>query len=313
LLYLIKLMLWKRGGIVIDDPQSLLLLVSFAFFSLLTIGSVQHQDRTRKEFMPGYKVMGLVMSFSGLVLLIVIGGLLLILPYLPAAAQTGYDLVRFVGRPLLELFVSVLRFIFSPRSSREEPPSSSKGLSPESGMDIPSEPSWLIDVIAHLSLALSAIVALAGFGLLLWLLVRWLWSRSPGRARHRSDFGWREVLLLMRSIWRSMRRMGITLASLFHSKDKNSRFYFPALTQWGRRSGLPRHIWETPLEYGRRLQHRFPVVGLEIDTIIAVYNQDLYGGLPARGPKIEKARQAWRKIRSPMLWGRRLGNWFKPV
>ena len=52
---------------------------------------------------------------------------------------------------------------------------------------------------------------------------------------------------------------------------------YAKLLNWGRRSGLPHLLAETPMEYGCRLRQRFPSMRSEIGMIIDAFNHEVYG------------------------------------
>jgi hypothetical protein len=84
---------------------------------------------------------------------------------------------------------------------------------------------------------------------------------------------------------------------------------FTALLSWGRHSGLPHFLSETPREYGLRLKNRFPSLKKEIESIIEAFNQQVYGELILNEQQLAIAESAWRRLRSPFYWPSRLKTW----
>jgi hypothetical protein len=84
---------------------------------------------------------------------------------------------------------------------------------------------------------------------------------------------------------------------------------YRALLDWGRYSGLPHRLTETPLEYGSRLKHHFPAVQHEIELIIEVFHQEVYGELILNTRQFTMAHQALQRLRSPLHWSSRLKSW----
>ena len=85
---------------------------------------------------------------------------------------------------------------------------------------------------------------------------------------------------------------------------------YGTLLRWGKRSGLANRNSETPLEYGRRLKQQFNAVAAEIDLIIFSFNLHVYGEMVCEGQEVAHARQALKRLQSPMLWPKRFKLWF---
>ena len=85
---------------------------------------------------------------------------------------------------------------------------------------------------------------------------------------------------------------------------------YAALLTWGRHSGLPYFLSETPAEYGLRLKYRFPSLKTEIELIIEAFNQEVYGEIILDSEQCAIAQFAWRRLRSPLHWPSRLKTWF---
>jgi hypothetical protein len=84
---------------------------------------------------------------------------------------------------------------------------------------------------------------------------------------------------------------------------------FTALLSWGRHSGLPHFLSETPREYGLRLENRFPSLEKEIESIIEAFNLEVYGEIILNDQEWAIAESAWRRLRSPFHWPSRLKSW----
>ena len=97
---------------------------------------------------------------------------------------------------------------------------------------------------------------------------------------------------------------------LMKPRGKGAVQLYTALLRWGRRSGVPQFSSETPREYGSRLKRRFPTVKREVASIVEAFNQTVYGRIVLKDRKLAPAQAAWRTLRSPLLWGRRLKTWF---
>lgn len=73
---------------------------------------------------------------------------------------------------------------------------------------------------------------------------------------------------------------------------------------------MPRFRCETPLEFGSRLKHLFPVLRKEVESIIDLYNQEVCGGIAAGSRELTNGMRAWRQLRSPVHWVNRFKVWF---
>jgi hypothetical protein len=82
------------------------------------------------------------------------------------------------------------------------------------------------------------------------------------------------------------------------------------MLRWGRRSGLPAVVSETPLEYGIRLIQRFPQLHTEIEMIIEAFNREIYGQMSINKESLNRIQLARRRMRNPRYWPTRMRTWF---
>ena len=61
---------------------------------------------------------------------------------------------------------------------------------------------------------------------------------------------------------------------------------YGALLGWAGRSGFPHDRSETPLEFGTRLNGRFPALKPPIELIIGAYNREVYGETALGGARL---------------------------
>lgn len=310
LLFLTKFLVWHKGGFEIADPLASPLLIAFMLFSLLTIGMARHQVSSRQQFISGHKTVGMMVSAIVVILLFSTGLLVLFLPYLTAMAEIGYTILKTVGAPIGTVMLAIVRFMFMPRRMRPDPPSASSGSEADLAGSTP-ESSWWVELVEKIvgygAAAVAIAVLVAGATVGLWLLARWLWSRTPTTPQKKAGFGWRTAWLML---WSAMVRFIEDLwkffGTLVNGPPRTCARFFSALTTWGRRSGVPRRVTETPLEYGMRLTRRFPHLGDEIGTIVALFNLEIYSARGFNHDARSAAAGAWRRLRSPRHWGRRL-------
>jgi hypothetical protein len=282
----------------------------FFIFSLLGIGLVRSQTASPRDFLPGYQGIGVILSFATVVLLLGAGLVLFFLPYLTLAADTGYGLLKTAAKPLGPVFVAILRFIFMRGTNLPEPASGPTG-GGAGEFTTPAESSWWMELLEKiLAWVFGGIV---GFTVLiisclaLFFFFRWLLSRSPVSQR-------RQPTRYLISLW--LERLRILLASRWTWIIRKAKGYegavqlYTALRIWGRHSGLPHLLSETPIEYGLRLKHRFPSLKGDIELIIRATNQEVYGEIALTDRKRVEAKSAWHRLRSPRHWPSRLVSWF---
>jgi len=310
LLFLTKFLLLVKGGIQIEDPVSQFFLFPFFVFSVLAIGLVRNQSTTQRDFLPGYQGIGVILSFIVVVILFGTGLVLFFLPYLTLAAETGYGLLKTAAKPLGPILVSILRFIFLHGSLQPDKPSP-----PTRGgignFVSPTESSWWVvlleKIFAWVFGGVFGLMVLVISGLALFFLFRWLLSRTPIAQRKQGAghpiLWWIERLrVFLLSCWRWIIRRG--------KGHKGAVQLFTALLSWGRHSGLPLFLSETPREYGLRLKDRFPSLKREIESIIEAFNQEVYGEIILNEQQLAIVESALRRLRSPFNWPSRLKTWF---
>jgi len=310
LLFLTRFLLLVKGGIKVEEPVSQLLLFSFFIFSLLAIGLARNRSTATRDFLPGYQGIGLILSFAVVVLLFSIGLILFLFPYLTAAAEIGHVIIKRIADPLGPILVSVIRFLFMHGTIRPEK-NSSQAEERISDLVSPGESSWwteLIEKILGWGLGMIlGLILLIIFSLAIFYLLRWLFSRTSVSQK-------RPSLWYLVSLWASRFRSFLVfcwwkIVRRVKGYEGSIQLY-AALLSWGRHSGLPHFISETPAEYGQRLQYRFPPLKREIKLIIEAFNQEVYGEIMLDSEQRTIAQFAWRRLRSPLHWPSRLRTWF---
>jgi len=309
-LLLTKFLLLVRGGIDIQDPTTELLLFPFFVFSLLAIGMARNRSSAQRDFLSGYQGIGVIVSFTVVVLAFGAGLVLLFLPYLSLAADMGYGVLKSAAAPLGPILVSIIRFLFIHSRSRPgtASPSSSGG---EAEFVSSTDSSWWTELFEKVFswgfLGLGVLIALILCGLGMWYLFRWLFSRTT--KSRKTQIQWSLISLWAALLW----------SALLHFWDKIVRRVkgyrsavqlYSALLNWGRHSGLPNFLSETPTEYGVRLRHQFPTLNREIGLIAETFNKEVYGEILLDEQQFTMAKLAWRRLRSPIHWPSRFKSWF---
>jgi hypothetical protein len=309
-LFLVKSLLHIRGGIEVRDPTPVLLLFPFFIFSLLAIGLARNRSSERRDFLAGYRGVGVLVSFTMVVLAFGAGLVLLFMPYLSAGAEAGYGVMKSATGPLVPILARVLNFLFLGARSRQDPSSFSAGMD-EAELVSSGEISWWGELVERVlgwglfGLGLLIGLILCAFGA--WYLLRWLFSRTA--KEERKHIHWQLALGWAQSLWAAL-GMRLQRAVRRLKGFRDAAQLFRALLKWGRRSGLPYLSSETPSEYGTRLREKFPSLTGEINGIIEAFNLEVYGELDLNDEQITLAKLSWRRLRKPRYWPARLKFWF---
>ena len=313
-LLLFKLMLLFKGGLELHEPFADFLFFPFFIFGLTAIGLARNRSDVQRDFLSGYRGMGVIVSFTAVVFLFVSGVALLFLPYLTLAAEMGYGVIKEVSQPLGPIIATVLRFLFMHGRKREAMTSQGSG---ESEVDfVPSgeSSSWWVELLEKIGLwgamGLFVMLGLVVAGFAIWYLTKWLFSRT---ARDKEPEGFWSLLVLWASnAWGLLTSL---MDKIIRGRKgpKEAIQYYKALLGWGRRSGLPHLLNETPTEYSLRLSLRFPGVKKETGLITEAFCREVYGNRVPDARQLSRARIASHKMRSPLHWPFRLKSWFLPT
>jgi hypothetical protein len=309
LLFLIKLVLLEKGGIKIEDSVFEFMIFPFFIFSLSAIGLARKQESFQKNFISGYQGLGVILLFV-MAILIFGGGLtLFFLPLMSLAAESGYGILKITAKPLGFILVQVIRFLFMGHSLRPEKPSPQPPEGIE-GLNPPAGGGWLPEFIEKivswgLWIALGLILILA-FSLAMYYLLRWLFSKTPASSPKKESL-WFWILSWLKRFRDFI--LSLPKKVIFGKQGYQGaiRIYWTLLS-WGRHSGLPHFLNETPNEYGQRLNRQFPKLQGEIDSVIEAFNLEFFGGIQLGKEQLAKPLSAWQRLRSPLLWPSRLKN-----
>jgi len=311
-LYLLEWLLLSRGGIQSPDPLAKYLIFPYFLFSVFAIGLARNRNNERREYLAGHRGVGIISTVLAALALMGTAIFMLFLPVFTAAAETGYAVIKGVAAPLGPVVVGVLRFLFMGRKPLSRNGASSGEESLSQPLPLPTgESSWWEEILEGVLMwssfglvgtALLVLMAVGG-----WALARWLLSRT---SRTEAGRGGGNCL----SFWlETMRGFLYSLRERFHARGKKSRQaprLFAWLRAWGRRSGVPPLLSETPGEYGARLKQRFPALKAEVDFIIDTYHKEVYGKGSSSEEHWNRAGIIRRRLISPVYWPSRLQSWF---
>ena len=305
LLLLIKFMVQEKGGIRLEDAVTRYLLLAFFTFSLIAISLSRNQNDVQKTFRPGYHGIGILLCFFSVVLIAGAVLIVLSLPYLTLMADSAQSVLKETTGPMGPVLVNIIRFLLSLGGYRSgsgiQVTGGSNGdqLYPDAEIGAPPVIGWIL-------LGGIGLFALGLCGYLIHLLVRWLLKRNTlDKSKHQPMDLLSELLSMIgaicRWVWNGLR-------FLFKRIDSATAIY-AGMLRWGRRSGVPAVLAETPIEYGSRLSHYFPALKEEIEMIIDTLNLEVYENVVIDERRLARIRFARHKMRSPRHWLLRLRGW----
>lgn len=313
-LFIVRWLVRANGGPELAGPEGEWLLASFFTFALFAVGLARLRGAGETRFAAGRRGLGALLGVAVSVVCLGTASTLFFLPYLATAAATGYGALRTVGGPASALFLQLLAFLFTGRRA----PSAAAGGAAAQGLQLRWAPgtssgggAWDAFVQATLQWGIGAVLVVAlgvVVGVGAWKLVRWLLSRTSlpevGASEGIRRFSWKAfALFLLRLAGRFLpRQQGRLTASGLYAE----------LRAWGLRGGVAASVSETPLEYGGRLSRQFPVARREIDLIVDLHVQEVYGGRTFGGTQLATAARARGRLSSPLLWPQRLRSWLSP-
>ena len=306
-LFIAKSLLLIKGGIVVADSAPVLLLFPFFIFSLLAIGLVRNRSSERRDFLAGYRGIGVLVSFTMVVLAFGAGLVVYFMTYLSAAAEAGYGVLKSAAGPLGPVLVRILLFIFGKQMQQEQGPFSPATDRDETPYIPAGEKSLVQEILGWGFIGLGLLIGLIVCALAVWFLLRWLLSRTA--KRERKAIHWQPVFLWVQRLWAAL-GMGINQVLQWLQGYRDAVQLYRAFLKWGRRSGLPHLLSETPDAYGLRLKKRFPALAAEIGGIVEAFNLAVYGEVTLDDAQMIRTRSSWKKLCSPRYWPARLKSWF---
>ena len=302
------------GSMNLSFPRSEVSIIYYFLFSMFAISLAKNLGSSKTKYSHQFSGTSLVLTFILVVLLIGSWVVLFFLPQLYSAAQAGYHVLKIVSKPLGNLLLKIILFLFSGYGKR----TANVGTTSSGDAGIPmiesSEPAWwahLLEwVITWGGIILLSLVVIIASGWLLWSLWKWFSTKTEVDTERKGFF---EELLLwflhLFSLGKKVLYKMLGLLKNIRRKQETISVLFQKLCRWGRSSGLPRESSKTPLEYGRYLTHFFPDSQPDIQLIIQSFNQEIYGKKSIQVEQWRKAKKAWQHLSSPTKWPLRL--WVK--
>ncbi len=261
------------------------LTIPFFIFGILALGSVKAEEGRRGGL--SRRSRGSMTAAAAAVFLLGALAIILLLPALFEPAKAAAEGLKQASGFVFKVLADILVWLFSGKRKAVAAETVSEGFKPppmaeEAGNEMPSVVMWI--VVGFLSL-----LALAILLLLLWLLIRFLGSRTRKRQvtdRSASIFFWLKALLaaMLRLIAR-LRRLARRRARLSPALEAYRR-----LLAAGRAGGEPRKPSETPREYALRLDATFEAARGRALPIAHALEKEVYGGAAPADSAEETAR-----------------------
>ena len=303
MLLLVKLLMAVKGGVLPMTHSTIGPFFVFMVCGLAAMGLVSRGSAgVERSVIAGFKGAGVAAGFALMIVLLGSGLFIAFLPFLQATAETGSDWLKAGARPVGQGLIVVLRFLLTGGFCgwiRQMPESSSTGNEQPSMVPSGEGEGTATVFVLYIILGIILLILLAAGGFLLHRLARWLFAKT---AEEKAPRGIKALMAaVVAFIQRFLRIMG------GQGKEKAagtaaSRNFYNRLLRWGRFSGLRHACGETPREYARRLSHRFPRIRQEVALIVHLHDAALYGAIPPGRHQIARAKQALRRMRSPLLW-----------
>jgi len=310
-LYLLEWLFLERGGIQTQDPIARFLIFPYFLFSIFAIGLARNRDNEQSEILADYRGARTISTIVVTLVLVGTAFFLLLQPFFACVAETGYAFMKEAAGPLGPVAVEILRFlIIGRRTSGYDGASSGAAGDSQPPPVFPDETAWWEEILealvrwGYLGLIGSALLVLAVAGV--WVLVRWLLSRTPSGETGQGKGGFRFIRI--EKIWALLTGLRRRILARVWGPRRASRL-FARLLAWGRRSGVFRLPGETPGEYGTRLKGRFPDLAEQIELMIDLYHGEVYGRRRMTEGQWTAAGSAWRQLRNPVYWPSRLRSW----
>jgi cytochrome b561 len=309
-LLIIKLLLQIKAGIQVPESFTLYSIGGYFLFGLAAI-FFSHTPTTRdRHYLQGFRVYGGLISGAIVLLLCTMAIAFVLLPFMTSFAESGYSVMKQTAGPLSPYLIAILRFIFSPRTSsvgNGNPQQHQPLPSPDTPI-APGHMGW-IDFFAYYSILL--IVILLGvvmIGFMAYMIFKFLMSKHPAAVVNKKEtkLFFRLIHWLV-AVFNSFRLAILALTETVEDAKKG----FTRLVSWGRKSGMPRLINETPAEYAARLGQQFIPLEDEINTIVHAFHLETYGEMSLEKARIHEVIAALKTIHRPCFWPLRIKSFWK--
>ncbi|MBN1827835.1 MAG: DUF4129 domain-containing protein [Deltaproteobacteria bacterium] len=280
-LFLIKLGLTARHGLLLADSAGLPHFVTFLFAAILSYGLSAQKSPSGFVSSTFCKSVLYLFAFGCAVCAIAGVAAFVLMPLLSSGADVVLAGIQDVAGPIGMAVARVLAFLVTgvgrfPATIPAQSPSAtqkfpSANLAHHDSGFLETAVFWIFLAVAFIGLALALVI-------LLWQLFRWLISERTGCGNEQA--GLLHFYVVFYKI-RNLIRHCIGWMRSEKAMEDGPRAGFRFLLHWGKIRGVSRNHSETPAEYGRRLAAHCSDAVNSIGAIIEAYNGFTYGGLIA--------------------------------
>ena len=301
-----------RIGLGEADPYALRIVSAYFLLSILALAASRSWERD-VSFITSRPALSLLFPFIA-VFFLTSAALVLLFPLLTRAAGGMYVFLREASRPLLDILVAIIRFIFGPKRNVQHDLSSipdTGGINLVSGQEV-SEPSILVKILLGLLVLICVAMVLVITFIIIRALQRYL-AEKKGAPGGPGLFA--SIKILCCFLWDRLRTALCIPGRIVAQLLRRRRSYagagqeaFRRLCSWGRASGLPRKKCETPGEYVHRLAARFPSVEEALSNLARGVEEELYGRKTLSAAELAGLKAAFIRLSNPALIPARLAS-----
>ncbi len=304
-LFLVKLVLATKEVSLPITHSLTKVIVAYISLGLFSMGLVHTQSQSKTQGSSYLKGAGVALTFTAGILMLGGGLFILFLPQLQTVAEAGYGLLGNLKGPIENLVIALARGFL-----KGVMPSKSGG--GVTGNDLPTinRSGEMLSIFDYLFIGIGLMILLSMIGFILYRFLKWIFSKvswllSKTAKKKDSKGIWTLVLLFFSVVKTLYVRLQRGILGRQDTSRAAENIYLRFL-RWGWLSGLRRFPPVTPKEYGDLLGLRFPQIKKEIETIIHMHADVVYGGVFPESHQISSAKRALRRMRHPLLWFARL-------
>ena len=291
-------------------PNSAILISYYFLFSIMAVIISQNLNSLKIQNKQQSNNNRMVFILIPVVLLLLSWVMLFFIPQMTSAAQAGYHILKAVSEPIGSLLLKIISWMFGfkPRPIIMDSTDAVYTAMPTSEN---GELSWIGKLLEWIfiwgGVLLFSLLAILAIGSLLYSLWKWFSLKTELDLEKKGLL--EELGLWLRYILGKIEKFIMKLSAtliVFQNKRTNITTLFKKLSRWGKHSGIPKQKFQTPLEYGNQLTLFFPESYQDIRLIVDIFNRERYGQKPTEPPELAEAKQAMKRLTSPLKWPSRL-------
>lgn len=287
-----------------DDPLTVYLLFPYFCMALVAFSLLVESGNISRQYLYGRKGIGMLISFFLFILFSGAGLVFFFLPYLTAAAEKGYGVIKYAVQPATPWLKKILIFLFAntPDHAMEIQNIIDSKLNASGRIAFEPRPA------PDYAFLIGGVIASIFVFFITVVIVRYLFVKKnlSGSVQLKLRDKIRSLIMIVFSVFI---RLTQKLLHFFRGHQGGMKYY-ASLLRWGRGSGMPCLPNETPSEYMTRLKNQFPSLQDEISLIVTFYENNVYGGTALDADHLSTAKSARRRLSSPVYLHLRIRAWF---